>query len=109
MKTMTKMTKYSLGIVGTILVLYFSLDIRNLEKYKAAKDPVRFDAADFAAKFWENGLVSSIDEAPQLTDVLKMLNEDPKKALETRGKKLGISKTGYFMVRGKGMIEKVED
>ena len=106
---MPKVIKYTIGIVAAVLVLYFSLDIQNLEKHRAAANTTRFDATDFASKFWDESLSQCIAEAPQTVDVLKMLNENPQKAFENYGKKLGISKTGYFMVNGKGLIEKVED
>ncbi len=106
---MTKVIRYCIGIITTILVLYFSLDIQNLEKHRAAAEITKFNATDFAAKFWDESLPLSKAEAPQIVDVLKMLNENPQKAFESYGKKLGISKTDYFMVNGKGKIEQVED
>lgn len=106
---MSKNTKYSIGILAAILVIYLSLDIQNLEKHKATFSTSKFNATDFAAKYWEESLLQGIAEAPQMTDVLKMLNENPQKAFESYGKKLGISKTDYFMVNGKGKIEQVED
>jgi predicted lipoprotein len=106
---MTKVIKYGIGILAAILVLYFSLDIQNLEKHRASADTAKFNASDFAAKFWNESLSLCIAEAPLMVDVLKLLNENPQKAFESYGKKLGISKTGYFMVNGKGLIENVED
>ena len=91
------------------MVLYFSLDIQILEKHRAAANTTKFNAKDFAAKFWNESLPSCLAEAPLLVDVLKILNENPQKAFETKGRKLGISKTDYFMVSGSGSIEKVED
>ena len=108
MKTMTRVIKYGFGIVAGISLLYLSLDIQNLEEHRAANS-TKFDATDFAAKFWNESLPSCIAEAPQMVDVLKVLNENPQKAFKIYGKKLGISKTDYFMVSGKGLIEKVEN
>ena len=107
--TMTKLFKYGTGLLTVILVLYFSLDIQNLQKHRAAAITPKFNAQDFASKFWNESLPSCLAEAPQLVEVLKLLNENPQKAFETRGRKLGISKTYYFMVSGSGLIEKVED
>lgn len=107
--TMSKITKYSIGILATVLVIYLSLDIQNLEKHRAESNTAKFNATDFAAKFWDESLPPSIADAPQLADVLKQLNENPQKAFVSNGKKLGISKTSYFMVNGKGKIEQVND
>jgi predicted lipoprotein len=106
---MGKITKYSIGILAAILVIYLSLDIQNLEKHRAASNTTKFNATDFASKFWDESLPQSIAEAQKINDVLKLLNENPQKAFESFGKKLGISKTHYFMVNGKGKIEQVAD
>lgn len=106
---MSKILKYTIGILAMILIIYFSLDIQNLDKHKAESQPASFNATDYAAKFWNDGLPVSIDNAPQLLDLLKLLNANPESAFEKYGKKLGISKTRYFMISGKGRIEKVED
>jgi predicted lipoprotein len=106
---MSKVMKYGAGLLAVILVLYYSLDIQSLEKHRAATNSTQFNATDFAANFWDEKLPICIAESPQMPDVLMMLNENPQKTFETYGKKLGISKTDYFMVSGKGLIEKVED
>lgn len=106
---MAKVIKYSIGILAAILVLYLSLDIQNLEKHRAAANTTIFNADDYTAGFWNDSLPVSIADAPQLPAVLKLLNENPENAFARYGKKLGISKTWYFMLKGKGMIEKVED
>jgi predicted lipoprotein len=106
---MSKVVKYSIGILAAVLVVYFSLDIQDLDKHREATVKKEFNATDFAAEFWDDALASCITEAPRMTDVLKSLNENPQQAFEKYGKKLGISKTGYFMVSGKGIIESVED
>lgn len=106
---MAKVIKYSVGILAAILVLYLSLDIQNLEKHRAVANTTIFNADDYTARFWNDSLPVAIAIAPQLMDILKLLNENPENAFERYGKKLGISKTHYFMLKGKGMIEKVED
>jgi predicted lipoprotein len=106
---MSKVIKYSIGIFAAILIIYFSLDIQNLDKHRAAAITTKFDATDFAAKFWNDSLQSCIKKAPQMIDVLRILNENPQIAFEKYGHKLGISKTDYFMISGKGKIEKIED
>lgn len=105
---MSKTLKYTIGIFAAILVVYLSLDIQNLEKHKAASAPASFNIADYTARFWNDSLPASIASAPQLSDLLKVLNENPENAFTKFGHKLGISKTYYFMAKGKGTIEKVE-
>lgn len=106
---MSKVLKYTIGILATLLVIYLSLDIQNLEKHRAETRPATFNAADYAEKFWNDSLPASIANDPRIEDLLKLLNENPANAFEKFGQKLGISKSFYFMAKGKGTIEKVED
>jgi len=106
---MSKIYKILIGVFATILVLYLSLDIQTIEKYRAKSHTGNFSASDYAAKFWEDSLSSSIMNAPKIIDLLKILEENPGNAFKKWGHKLGISKTCYFMVKGEGVIEKVED
>jgi len=106
---MRKIWKYSIGIVIVLLVIWFSLDIQNLDKHRAATTNPTFNAVDYAARFWNDSLPVSVSKAPQATDLLKLLNANPEEAFKKYGRKLGISHTWYFMLKGKGTIEKVED
>lgn len=105
---MSKIFNYSIGILAVILVIYLSLDIQNLEKHRAANQPAVFNAADYAAKFWNDSLPVSIANATQIGDILKSINQNPEDAFNKFGHKLGISKTWYFMLKGKGRIEQVD-
>ena len=73
MTIMAKVLKFIIIGLVAILVLWFSLDIQNLENHRANVSPARFNATDFAAQFWTESLPSCIAEAPQMTDVLQRL------------------------------------
>lgn len=106
---MRKIWKYSIGIVVALLVIWFSLDIQSLDKHRASATNQAFNAVDYAARFWNDSLPVSVSKAPEATDLLKLLNENPDEAFKKYGRKLGISHTWYFMLKGKGTIENVED
>lgn len=106
---MSKIVKYSTGIFAVILILYLSLDIQSLEKHRNSAHKVQFKAADYALKFWNESLPGSISLAQEAVDLQQALKENPGKACEKYGHKLGISKTSSLMVKGKGMIERIED
>jgi predicted lipoprotein len=105
---MSKILKYVIGILAVVLLIYMSLDIQNLEKHRAASEPAGFNAADYAAKFWNDSLPVCIANSAQLGNVLELMNENPESAFLKYGHKLGISKTCYFLVMGKGVIEEVD-
>jgi predicted lipoprotein len=106
---MKKPIQYILGILAALLLVYFSLDIQNLEKYKAKATTIAFNATEYASRFWEVHLPKSIEGAPEVTTLIKSLDENPGQAFEKYGHKLGISKTYYFMLKGTGTIESVEN
>ena len=106
---MNKTIKYILGIIAVLLVVYFSLDIENLQKHQASTTKKTFDATEYAARFWKDDLPKSIADATPVTSLLKSLEDDPQNAFKQYGRKLGISTTYYFMVKGKGIIQSVKD
>ena len=105
---MSKTIKYIIGVAVAFLIIFLSLDIQNLEKYKAART-AEFNASDYAQKFWNDSLPHCIANAAELSFVMQLLNDNPDSAFENYGHKLGISKTYYFLVKGKGIIEAVND
>jgi predicted lipoprotein len=105
---MSNILKYTIGIIVTLLIIYLSLDVQNLDKHRAAKKTFAFNANEYVLKFWNDSLPLCIAGANESENLLEKLNENPKSAFEKYGHKLGISKTFYFMVKGKGTIEKVD-
>jgi len=106
---MNNTIKYILGIIAILLVVYFSLDIENLQEHQANTTKKAFDATEYAASFWEEDLPKSIAKATPVTILIKSLEEDPQEAFQQYGRKLGISNTYYFMVKGKGTIQSVKE
>lgn len=105
---MKQAIKYSLIIVVALLVIYLSLDIQNLEKYRATLQPKTFNVEQYALNFYNDSLPHCIENAVQLDYLMQKLNSDPEDAFEKYGHKLGISKTWYFMVKGLGTIKSIE-
>jgi predicted lipoprotein len=106
---MNKIVKYILGFLGILLVIYLSLNIQNLEDYRANDTIKLFDATEYAEDFWENSLPQSIEKSIDIAILLESIKENPQHAFEEYGHKLGISSTWYFMVKGKGTIQSIEN
>jgi predicted lipoprotein len=106
---MNKIIKYSIGVLAIVVVGYFSLDIQNLDEYKAANANIKFDATEFARQFWENQLADCINSAPEANVVVQQLEQNPEVAFEKYAHKLGISKTYYLILKGSGVIESVDE
>lgn len=106
---MRKIYKYVIVILASLLLIWFSLDIQNLEKHRSAIKPASFSATQYAENFWKDSLPVCISNAPLISDFVQLLNENPGQAFEKYGRKLGISSSYYFILKGTGTIEKVED
>jgi predicted lipoprotein len=106
---MRKPIKYSLWTLAVLLILFLSLDIRKLEEVRSNSKTEVFDATAYAREFFINKLPTVIENAPEINLLIEMLENEPQQALENFGKKLGIAKTWYFMVKGEGVVESVEE
>jgi len=106
---MKKSIRYILGIVAVLLLVYFSLDIENLQEHQAKSSSLAFNPTDYAARFWDEELPQAIDNAPDVVALFRNLEEDPELAFKEYGKKLGISHTSYFLMKGKGIIDAVDE
>ena len=106
---MNNMIKYILGFLTILLVIYFSLNIQNLDDYYANNKEKSFDAVEYAKNFWEEKLPQSITDALEISTLYKNLTENPQQAFERYGHKLGISGTWYLFLKGKGEIQSVEN
>ena len=106
---MNKIVKISLSSIAVLLLIWFSLDIQSLEKHNSTLKPETFNATEYASIFWNDSLPVAIATSPNATDFYKLLKDNPKKAFELYGKKLGISKMYYFLIKGKGVVEKIEE
>jgi predicted lipoprotein len=106
---MKRNVKYIAAIFCLGLIIFLSLDVRNLDEYRASATSKAFDASSYARQFWEEGLPAAAENAPDVKLLVKLVDEDPETAFEMYGHKLGISKTFYFMVKGSGKVKSVED
>lgn len=106
---MTKALKYLTGITTVLLVLYFSVDIKNLDEYRFLNRAETFNASEYANDVWKNKIPEVAGKAPEMNLVIDLFENNPEKAFSEYGKKLGISKTWYFMVQSSGTIDSVDN
>jgi len=103
-----KKGKIILYLLVGLLLIWFSFDFHSLDKHRAELKPEQFDAAVFARSYWKEVMPVCIEVAPELTHLFDLLSVSPDKALEQYGRKLGISKVFYFMLKGEGIIEEID-
>lgn len=85
-----------------LFTLVCSVKLETLESYNSRMNHNFFNADETAKSLWEKELDKSIDKAPDLNTVISEL-ENPA-TFQKYGKKLGISKTNYILVNGRGKI-----
>ncbi|WP_372772642.1 DUF2291 family protein [Mangrovibacterium sp.] len=104
-----KIVNYSLVAASVLAVVYFSLNIENLQEYQFRTKTSAFNATEYANQFWTESLPASIADAPDASLLMTQLNQNPEQAFQRYGKKLGISKTAYFGIKGNGIISSVQE
>ena len=105
---MHKILKYIVIVLAVLAVIFFSLKFKNLEEYKTANTKETFDAKDYAQEFWDEKIPLAGENAVEISEFLSLLKTTPDEAFNKFGHVLGIGKTHYFMLKGKGVIESVE-
>ena len=81
----------------------------SLEARSATQAEAAFNAAEFAAKFWDTTLAAALPNAADAAKLLAALRENPEQARDEFGRSVGLSRTYYFFVRGSGTIVTVDD
>ncbi|WP_423126880.1 DUF2291 domain-containing protein [Gaoshiqia sp. Z1-71] len=104
-----KLLRYFSVALAILLTVFLSVNIRNLQEYKASTGSAAFNATEFANVFWTENLPQSIEKAPEATELIRLLDENPDQAFKQYGRKLGLSRTCYFMLRGSGTVWSVDD
>lgn len=64
----------------------------------------KFDAKAFAETFWDDKLVPAFADAHDAATVLAALASDAAVARKTYGRVVGISRSTFFFIRGKGTV-----
>jgi predicted lipoprotein len=104
-----KTIKYIITIVIIILVAYNSIYFRKLDEVKTSRAASEFNAALYAQAFWNNKLITRLDKAVDLGQLVAMISADTAKTFETYSHALGIGNLRYFLVKGKGTIISVNE
>jgi len=104
-----KAVKYIITITVIVLIAYNSVYFKKLDEVKASLSGKEFNAANYAATFWSSKLIPDLDKAIDLPKLNSMLTSDPAKTFDTYSHALGIGNLRYFLIRGKGIIESVNE
>ena len=101
--------KYLLYFLTVLIILFFSLDIHKLDSQRLRPENQVFDVEGYVENVWQNHLPDRMEEAIEVKDLLRSLNENPDETFENHSFKLGISNTHYFYIKADGIIDAVGD
>ena len=98
-------TGAGVGVVFLALCWWFPLfRIVKLETLRERSKAETFDAESVAAELWQQELPNALSRAASLSQVSKVRAEDPAVVKERYGRRLGISRAYFLLVRGEGTI-----
>lgn len=106
---MTKTLKIIIYVVAVVSLLVLSVNIRKLDEYKAENKSDIINIEEYSKKFWSEELPHACETATEYIILENSLKTDPENTCNNYGNKLGISKTWYFMTRGKGTVSSISE
>ena len=104
-----KWTKTILLVVMVTLLAYKSLYFENLAVHRSSLLPKEFNPSAYAQNFWNTKLIPNLGKAVELSQLSEMLSMDPEKAFAAHSHALGIGNLRYFLVKGAGVVESIND
>jgi predicted lipoprotein len=104
---MRKTIRYAAFFILIAIVAYNSVYFKKLDEVKAGA--TSFNAAKYAAEFWETKLLPATSKAVETDELLSLLKTDKEKAFADHSHALGIGNIKFFLVKGEGIVESVEE
>jgi predicted lipoprotein len=103
-----KYIKYSLLLVVFALLAYKSVYFKKLSAVKKITNE-KFDAVAFAKKLWDEKLPAKIENAIELTILIKAIAADPNIAFEKYSNAMAVGNYRYAMVKADAKVVQVNE
>lgn len=100
-----------LGVVIALAVLFWFLPLFHVVPLEGTRDQAaagEFDAVTFTDELWQGALQDAAEGAVDATVLLDALRDDPAKAAEEYGHRLGLGGNVFYFVQAQGDIAAVE-
>ncbi|MBN2455966.1 MAG: DUF2291 family protein [Sedimentisphaerales bacterium] len=101
---MKKVCKYAIAAAIIAFLTYHSIYFENLEDVKQQRLREAFNAAEYARDFWDNQLISILDSAVDVKELIELFNTDMNEAIKRYGKAPGVSRVYAYLIKGNGKI-----
>jgi predicted lipoprotein len=96
------------ALIGGLLWLFPLFHIQRLDRLSSAKTTQSTSAREFAASFWEEKVIPTLEGAAEAEELIAALRDNPQAASKRLGRKVGVSRMTLFMVRGKGKVVTID-
>ncbi|WP_114781713.1 DUF2291 domain-containing protein [Botryobacter ruber] len=106
---MKKRLKYIIAAVVVVLLAYNSVYFEKLSEVKAEAATGKFDAASYAATFWDTKLMPGLNQAVEVNDLMAQLQSDKEAAFKAHSNALGIGNIRYFLIKGEGELSSINE
>lgn len=104
---MSKTAKYTILALIIGVIGYNSVYFKKLSERKAAQKS--FDAAAYAKDLFEHRLPPVLAKSISFDELLASITSSPDLSFKQYGHSLTIGSSKFFMVKGKGKIEKIDE
>jgi predicted lipoprotein len=107
---MTRVVLLPCGIVLLAALFWFwpLFHIVRVDELEPVHGEGMFDAVTFAQDFWKERILPAQDDAVDARTFLTTLQEESQKARENFGRKVGLSRTRYYLLKGIGTVLSVD-
>jgi len=104
----SKSLKYVSYIFFTLMLLYFSVDFKQLDEVKLAEKQKTINTEQYARDFWENKVPQLFPGAVLVDSLITGLINNREYALDKYTKKVGIGTWSCF-IKGRGKIKDISN
>ncbi|WP_316818097.1 DUF2291 domain-containing protein [Pedobacter nyackensis] len=106
---MKQFLKYLFIVVAILFVGYHSVYFKKLNEMQASTSTGKINIATYTRSFWNQKLIPSLNKSLPFGELIELLKADPKKAFKEKGNALGIGDLKYFMIKGEGKVENINE
>jgi len=103
---MSRVVLLPCGVLVLAVLFWFwpLFHIVRLDELKPTKPDSEFDAVTFANDFWKERLIPALSDAVDAGILLRAFQENPQAAHDNFGRKVGVGRTRYYLLKGVGTV-----
>jgi len=83
--------------------------VRSLKAVRGAVEDQRFDAGEFASRFWTEQLLPAAGQATDAAAVLERIATDPKAVRAEFGRTVGVGSSYFLFLQGSGRVVNADE